>query len=952
MRLVFVLFLLAGNLIAVGQQRPPMGRPNQFTQGWNRFGYLQSDSGLIIAERDTTFKPRYGATVVYRRGDRKFYYYDSVYAAWYPLASDTTGSVNDKFNNLTALTSAAVNFPVNSILSTKGFYNPNDGGAATYIISTDTIAGLPVDSVSQIKISNGLYCVLYHLGVIRWEQFGAKGDSVTNDMPYFDKCMNYARHDRSVNTILGMSAKTYRLSKLALYPGDWELGCFIRVDFGDILFDFQGAKVVYDNNSTQSYVYMTDANGITGLYRCKSTNSGHRPTKVLYWSEVYWQIMKDSVVDDGLYPMWDSLSIYYGGQDFAHIGYPFNYGNIIYNITWKNLDISGNEKDSVAQLDGYWNINTKAFYDLEKVKNERWYNVKMHNIASEVVYGGGTNDIAGFDVENCEIYVSHNAVSHGGGMRVHKSTIHDCPANAIESYPAYHKQDYTENIIYNCKNGITTGGAGTDINDLADVTISRNRIYNCLSYGVFIVRRARGVSVTDNSIYDCVDGNVSMYTLSDLYPDAVSDIRIEGNFIGVYKKNISSGIVMSCANAADSMRNSNIFITGNIFGRLEQSYIEHLNKAMAAAVSITGYQYKALVVANNSIIGGCNKLIDYTITYGYTPVMYNNYFNRGYSGTYIASLFGADNDYSTAITFPYESVKENNTTFAVSSSFSTLFIKSPSIGLLVQPDYDRVNFITDNTQRTVILPGTQDNLKRALYMYGNPSSYCPQQLTLVKSNDAYADGAGGALRYSWKYELNRVDSVNTTYVYRQNLTGSLEPGDSVTIQYGQLPFRSDGGYDQLVFDSTVANNLAFNSSFQITPAFNVLFIDFKIKNISGSTQSLSGNNISVRYYPLSVPTKIPTYLQPLRKEGKTNMRPSGDDLPNGFIYWDTQLWKYFKWDGQYQTWVDAETANITKGLVPPSTTPFKVGDMYIDMSAKKLYFATGTTSSSDWTIAN
>lgn len=48
----------------------------------------------------------------------------------------------------------------------------------------------------------------------------------------------------------------------------------------------------------------------------------------------------------------------------------------------------------------------------------------------------------------------------------------------------------------------------------------------------------------------------------------------------------------------------------------------------------------------------------------------------------------------------------------------------------------------------------------------------------------------------------------------------------------------------------------------------------------------------------------------------------------------------------------AEVPNITSGIIAPASTPVKVGDMYIDTVAKKLYIATGTSSSSDWTITN
>lgn len=50
--------------------------------------------------------------------------------------------------------------------------------------------------------------------------------------------------------------------------------------------------------------------------------------------------------------------------------------------------------------------------------------------------------------------------------------------------------------------------------------------------------------------------------------------------------------------------------------------------------------------------------------------------------------------------------------------------------------------------------------------------------------------------------------------------------------------------------------------------------------------------------------------------------------------------------------VDGVTPSITSGTSAPSSTPGKIGDIYVDTSNKKLYFAAGTTSSSDWIIAN
>ena len=43
---------------------------------------------------------------------------------------------------------------------------------------------------------------------------------------------------------------------------------------------------------------------------------------------------------------------------------------------------------------------------------------------------------------------------------------------------------------------------------------------------------------------------------------------------------------------------------------------------------------------------------------------------------------------------------------------------------------------------------------------------------------------------------------------------------------------------------------------------------------------------------------------------------------------------------------------ISSGAVAPSSTPSKVGDVYVDTTAKKIYFATGSSSSADWSIVN
>jgi len=48
----------------------------------------------------------------------------------------------------------------------------------------------------------------------------------------------------------------------------------------------------------------------------------------------------------------------------------------------------------------------------------------------------------------------------------------------------------------------------------------------------------------------------------------------------------------------------------------------------------------------------------------------------------------------------------------------------------------------------------------------------------------------------------------------------------------------------------------------------------------------------------------------------------------------------------------SKSPTIFTGLVAPTTTPDKIGDMFIDTVLSKVYVATGVSSSSDWKILN
>ncbi len=43
---------------------------------------------------------------------------------------------------------------------------------------------------------------------------------------------------------------------------------------------------------------------------------------------------------------------------------------------------------------------------------------------------------------------------------------------------------------------------------------------------------------------------------------------------------------------------------------------------------------------------------------------------------------------------------------------------------------------------------------------------------------------------------------------------------------------------------------------------------------------------------------------------------------------------------------------ISFGGAAPTSTPFKIGDIYVDKTAAKVYIATGNSSAADWTLIN
>jgi hypothetical protein len=99
MKNVLLIFFLFFCYNVVAQQRFPTGPPTQFSTGWFKQGYHQSDSGTIIANRDTNWLAKYSGTVVFKPSNKLFYWFDSTTLRWNQFGStvDTT-SLSNRIN--------------------------------------------------------------------------------------------------------------------------------------------------------------------------------------------------------------------------------------------------------------------------------------------------------------------------------------------------------------------------------------------------------------------------------------------------------------------------------------------------------------------------------------------------------------------------------------------------------------------------------------------------------------------------------------------------------------------------------------------------------------------------------------------------------------------------------------------------------------------------------------
>ena len=101
------------------------------------------------------------------------------------------------------------------MISTKGFYSINDGGKANYLIRTKTQDDIE-DNGSIHFLDNDLVAELIVENEVNVKQFGAKGNGLTDDTLFIQKCFNYCRDKKYEVKI---NEGTFIVSQLDGYSG-------------------------------------------------------------------------------------------------------------------------------------------------------------------------------------------------------------------------------------------------------------------------------------------------------------------------------------------------------------------------------------------------------------------------------------------------------------------------------------------------------------------------------------------------------------------------------------------------------------------------------------------------------------------------------------------------------------------------------------------------------------
>lgn len=165
---------------------------------------------------------------------------------------------------------------VGEVVATKGYYTPNDGGNSFFVVRADSSD--TDDGGSIIILDNGNVAELITDGTVTPEQFGAKGDGVTDDADAVQNAINFGETinltkkyllgtqlviTKSVHLIGAKNTRKVSADSTFVITDDFSDGAIIRLDTS---VDGYLTGVYIENlNITGNYTD-GDASGVTGIY--------------------------------------------------------------------------------------------------------------------------------------------------------------------------------------------------------------------------------------------------------------------------------------------------------------------------------------------------------------------------------------------------------------------------------------------------------------------------------------------------------------------------------------------------------------------------------------------------------------------------------------------------------------------------------------------------------------